>query len=78
MKTFQRLCAAVALTLTLTLPVFAGEMSTGPGITSPPPSAPASATAQGEMDTGAGYAATADDSIAEVALSFLQSVLSLF
>lgn len=89
MKSLQRLCTAVALTFVLILPAFAGDMHTGPGITSPPPPAAASATAWGDMhtprsstrggmDTGSGVSDTAGDSFTEAVLSLLERVLSLF
>lgn len=78
MKSLQRLCAAVALTFALTLPALAGGMHTGPGVASPPPPDPASATAQGDMHTGMGIAETADDSFTGTVSSLLAAVLSLF
>ena len=78
MRSLQRLGAAVALTFVLTLPAFAGDMHTGPGITSPPPPAKSSATTRGGMDTGPGVAETAGDSFTEAVLSLLEGVLSLF
>jgi hypothetical protein len=71
---FLRLSLAViALILTLAIPAFAGEIHTP---IAPPPEA-------GEMETGA--AATGDisclgvsDPLTEIALSFVQNMLSLF
>jgi hypothetical protein len=81
MKTLRQLCVASALTLALTLPAFAGEISTT--VASPQP-APA-VTTDGDIETGvAGQIeigsseATAADSVTEIALNLLQSVLSLF
>lgn len=76
MKSLQRLCAAVALTLVLTLPVFAGGMDTGPGVSSPPP-APAPATTRGDMHTGMGVTDAAGDPFTEAMLSLLEGVLAL-
>jgi hypothetical protein len=70
MKNSKSLCAAVVLTLVLTLPVFAGEMTTM--IADPPP--PPTAT-EGQMQTGDSEAV---DPVAQLALNVLQSVLSLF
>ena len=78
MNSLQRLGAAVALTFVLTLPAFAGDMHTGPGITPPPPPATPSATTQGDMHTGPGVAETAGDSLTEAMLSLLEGVLALF
>jgi hypothetical protein len=73
---FLRLTLAVgALTLSIAFSTFAGEMHT-PVASPPPPEV-------GEMETGA--AATGDiscpgvsDSVTEIALSFVQNMLSLF
>ena len=83
MKRFQRSCAAVVLTLTLTLSAFAGDMPC-PGVTNQPSTQQSSvagdigapgATATGEIP-GPGMAAL--DPVTEAALSLLQSLLSLF
>jgi hypothetical protein len=84
MKTLRQLCIALAFTLALTLPAFAGEITTG--VAPPQPSQPAqTATANGEITTGitgqeetGSCEATAIDSATEIALNLLQSVLSLF
>lgn len=84
MKTLRQLCAVVVFTLALAIPAFAGEMHIGSP--TPPPSQPAqTATANGEMEIGltgqeetGSSEATAADSATEIALSLLQSVLSLF
>lgn len=88
MKTLQRLCAALVLTLAFTLSAFAGEMSTG--FTDPPPPPPNSQTAttggtsttlDGQMDTTVtgvittGVAATSP--VTDLALNLVQSLLSL-
>ena len=87
MKNFQRFCAAVVLTLTLTLSAFAGYMSTG--ATEPPPDS--TQTTEGHMHTGAegdmhtgveGHMHTwnseANAASIEAVLGLLQSVLPLF
>ncbi len=77
MKNLRALCASVVLALALTTPALAGTMHTP--VATPPPPAP-----QGDIHTGvtdqenAGDEATASDSVTEIALSLLQSVLSLF
>lgn len=81
MKTLRQLCVALAFTLVLTIPAFAGEIETG--IAPPPPAQ--TVTANGEISTpvagqeeaGSGKA-TAADSVTESVLNLLQSVLSLF
>jgi hypothetical protein len=82
MKNLRQLCVAFVFTCALAMPAFAGQIDTM--AVPPPPPAPAAATA-GEIDTGvAGQIeigsseATATDSVTEVALNLLQSVLSLF
>lgn len=68
MKNMRLLCAAVMLTLVLASQTFAGQMETL--IVSPPP--PSSA---GQMQTGTSEAI---DPVTQIALSLLQSVMSLF
>lgn len=78
MRNLRTLCASVVLAFALTAPAFAGNISTM--VTAPPPP-PAP---QGNMHTGvtnqetAEDEATASDSVTEIALNLLQSVLSLF
>ena len=82
MKKLKQLTAAVALILVFTVTAFAGIIETP--VVSPPPPPPAdssSAMAPGIIDTP--RAATqspglASDSITKLALSLLQSVLSVF
>lgn len=83
MKTLRQLCIALAFTLALTLPAFAGEISTT--VAPPQPAQTATATAGGEISTGVtgqeetdSSEATATGSATEIALNLLQSVLSLF
>jgi len=84
MKVLRQLCVALVFTFALTLPTFAGEITTM--VVPPPPSQPAqtvtaegeiSTTVTGQEETGSSEA-TATDSATEIALSLLQSVLSLF
>lgn len=60
-----RMCAMVILTLALTTPVIAGNISTGKSEIPVPTS---SATTNGEISSG----------IAEIAWSLIESVLALF
>lgn len=73
MKKFKTFCAAVMLTLLLTLPVFAGEMTTM--IVDPPPPPPSSVVTEGQKGTGG---SEASDPVTEIVLSLLQSVMPLF
>jgi hypothetical protein len=66
MKRFKQLCVATVLTITLAFTTFAGEMDT---MRVPPP--PSQATSAGEMGT------MHTTSALEIALSLIQSVLSL-
>jgi hypothetical protein len=84
MKTLRQFCVAFVLTLTLTLPAFAGDIHT---MFTPPPPPPAStsSTAPGDIHTTvAGDISTMSTeeattaSMTETALNLLQSVLSLF
>ena len=72
MKKLQQFCAVTALTLTLTLSAFAGEMSS-PGIIS---SSLKQSSAVG--DIGMPGATAVLDPVTEAALSLLGSLLSLF
>ena len=83
MKNLRRLFCAVVFTLALTVPAFAGDMQTT--VTSQPPAQPQTAMANGDIQTGVtgqieigSSEATATDSVTEIALNLLQSVLSLF
>jgi hypothetical protein len=83
MKTLRQLCIALAFTLALTLPAFAGEISTT--VAPPQPAQTAAAPAGGEISTGitgqeetGSSEATATGSATEIALNLLQSVLALF
>ena len=73
MRRVQQLCAACVLTLAIALSAFAGNMEAG--IVAPPtPQGNMSTTVASNMETGDIDTATA----MEVALSLLQSLLSLF
>jgi hypothetical protein len=82
MKKLQRFWAAAALTLVLSFPAFAGDILC-PGITSAPPQQTSvtgdiqmpGASVAGQMDTGL---ASDAGSVAEIALNFLVSALSVF
>jgi hypothetical protein len=82
MKKLKQLTSAVALILVFTVTAFAGIIET-PAVPPPPPPPPESSSsvaAPGGMETpgvtqGPGLAS---DSVTEVALSLLQSVLSVF
>lgn len=82
MKPLRRLCVALVLTLVLALSAFAGDIQTGITTTPPPPESQATTTGEistgvtGDMSTTA--AGQMDTGVTDVALSLLQSVLSLF
>ena len=83
MKTFQRFCAAVVLTIALTLSTFAGHISTWN--TEPPPPPPDSTQTAEEGDTSTGaegdmhtWNSEANAASMEAMLGLLQSVLPLF
>jgi hypothetical protein len=83
MKPLRQLCITLAFTLSLTLPAFAGEISTT--VAPPQPAQTSTAAADGEISTGVtGQEETgsgevsATDSATEIALNLLQSVLALF
>jgi hypothetical protein len=82
MKSLKKVCAAVLLTLIISLTTLAGDMSCG--ITAPPPQQSQAATT-GDISAGIASAdkATGDEamvanSVTEIALNLMQSVLSLF
>lgn len=85
MKNLRQLCAAVVLTLALAASGSAGTIHTGK--TEPPP--PVSVTegqtgteqtseTDGTIHTGLAESEPGADTVAEIALSLLQSMLSLF
>jgi hypothetical protein len=76
MKNLRQLCVTFVLTVTLSLPAFAGQMDTT--FASPP--APSTegqmdTTVAGQMGTGSSEAV---DPVMQMALNLVQSVLSLF
>jgi hypothetical protein len=73
MKRLRQLCVACVFTLLLTTTAFAGDIHT-PGITQPqtPPNA-MSATAAEDIATEG-----VSDSVADIALDLLQTMLSMF
>jgi hypothetical protein len=84
MKTLKQLSMALVLTLMLGTGALAGIIQTGEASPEPPESTPAtapdsaSAVAPGIIQTGAPTQASTSTSVAEIALSVLQSVLSGF
>jgi hypothetical protein len=90
MKTLRRLCATFVLALALALSAFAGEIQTTVVSQPPPPESQVTTTGEistgvtGEMTTGitgeisTSVAGQIDTGVTDVALSLLQSVLSLF
>ena len=83
MKSLQRLCAAVVLTLALHLCVLAGDIHT-PKTDPPPPPPSSSMTVDGDIQIPAATSETtssegvAVDPMREFALNLMLSVLSLF
>ncbi len=82
MKTLRQLCVASVFVLALASPAFAGQIDTG---IAPPPQPTQTATTDGQIEIGVtgqtetdSGEATAIDSATEIALTLLQSVLSLF
>lgn len=85
MNTLRQLLVASVLTLALSVPAFAGEISTT--VVQPPPPPPpgeittmvAQPTTDGEITTGApGQIETPESEASATVLSLLQTVLSLF
>ena len=79
MKKLQQLCMAGVFTLMLTTATFAGDIAT-PGITQPPPpSDESSATTPGDIHTpGIQSPQAMSDSVADIVLNLLQTMLSVF
>ena len=80
MKKLQQLCMVGVFTLALTTATFAGDIHT-PGITPPPPPPPdeLSATTPGDIATGGIQNPQAtSDSVIDLALNLLQTMLSVF
>ena len=80
MKTLRQFSLALMLGLAFTSSAIAGDITTG--VTSPPPPAPSSVAADGDITTGLNgeisTTAQASDSVVDIALSLVQSVLALF
>lgn len=78
MKKLRQLCMASVFTLVLTTATFAGDIST-PGKTQPPPPDESSATTPGDIATGGTQNPQAmSDSVADIALNLLQTMLAMF
>lgn len=77
MKYFRQLCAAIALVCILAVPGLAGDISCGVTSTPPPP-APASSMVTEQVEITDGMSDEVNGGISEVALTLLQSILSLF
>jgi hypothetical protein len=84
MKTMRRVCASSVLALTLTLPVFGGDIHFGVTNPPPPPSNPATSPetdttgAYGDISTTKDEEATVIDPVVEAALRLARVVLALF
>lgn len=80
MKKLKQLSMAVVVTLMLGVPAFAGEIEIGKTSSPPPPADSSSTTTPGEIqipgNTGAPTASS--DSMTELAMNLLQTVLSIF
>ena len=82
MKNLRQICATITLTLAFTLPAFAdGYITTGKN--EPPPPAPTVAAdgfittdRAGQVNTGNGEEPA--DTVTEITLSLLQSIITLF
>lgn len=77
MKTLKRLCVAIALTLTIALSAFAGEIPSppAPGETQAPPCACGQMTLDESGDTSS---AANEYSVSDAALELVQQLLALF
>jgi hypothetical protein len=76
MKKLRQLCMAGVFTLALTTATFAGDIHT-PGSPQPPPPDESSAIAPGDIATP-GNPQSTSDSVADIALNLLQTMLSVF
>jgi hypothetical protein len=78
MKKLQQLCMAGVFTLVLTMTAFAGHIQT-PGVMQPPPDE-SSPTTLGDTETGPGVQnpEAISDSVTDIALDLLQTMLSVF
>lgn len=78
MKKLQQLCMAGVFTLAITTATFGGDIQT-PGSPQPPPPNQSSATTPGDIDTpGIQNPQAMSDSVADIALNLLQTMLSMF
>jgi hypothetical protein len=78
MKKLQQFCMAGVFTLVLATATFGGHIGT-PGITQPPPPDELSAITQGSIDTeGIQNSQATSDSVSDIALNLLQTMLTLF
>lgn len=79
MKKLQQFCSAGVFTLMLTTATFAGDIQTG-GKTQPPPPSASSTSAPGDIHTGQGIQSSqaTSDSVIDIALNLLQTMLSVF
>ena len=79
MKKLRQLCVATVFILVLTTATFAGDIAT-PGITQPTPPPPDESSAtSGNIETGGDREpASFSDSVADLALNLLQTMLSVF
>jgi hypothetical protein len=75
MKSYRNAIAALALALVLATSAFANDGIIHTGITPPPPPPPAQA--EGVIWTGISAPVPEEDTLTEIALTLLQSVLSL-
>lgn len=76
MKTLRDFCAVLVLTLTLTLPAFAGQMDTM--FVPPPPQQPVTqAATAGEMDTGIADNISTDLTATTPEIALLSALLNL-
>ena len=79
MKKLQQLCIAGVFTLMLTTATFAGDIATGGIAQPPPPPDQSSATTPGDISTpGIQSPQAMSDSVSDIALSLLQTMLSVF
>jgi hypothetical protein len=78
MRKLQQLCMAGVFTLALTTATFAGDIQTG-GAPQPPPPNRASAATPGEISTpGIQSPQAMSDSVIDITLNLLQTMLSVF
>lgn len=80
MKNLQRLSVVGVFILVLTATTFAGDIET-PGRAQPPPPGQSTVMAPGDISTpgrGTQNSQATSDSVAEIALSLLQLMLSVF